>query len=242
MPKNFIAILIVGLIALLGLGWYFSRPGGSGVIAQNGIHWHPEIRITILGEPQPIPAGIGLIPQEMPIHTHESDNVIHLEFAGRVTVDDARVGKFFQIWGKTFNRNCIFDKCAGSEGALIMLVNGKENSEFENYPMRDKDKIEIIFEKTLEAREITVSASEFSFSPSSIIVKAGERVKIIFQNNGNVPHNLVIDGLGVGTKIIGSGKTETVEITAPSTPGTHAFYCSIPGHRESGMEGSLIVE
>jgi nitrite reductase (NO-forming) len=90
-------------------------------------------------------------------------------------------------------------------------------------------------------KEITVVGTEFSFSPSSISVSAGERVKIIFKNQGKAPHNLVIQGLGIGTRTIGGGQTDTIEFTAPSS-GTYTFYCSVPGHRSAGMEGRLEVK
>lgn len=91
------------------------------------------------------------------------------------------------------------------------------------------------------ATEINVSGSEFSFSPASINVKAGERVKITFRNIGQAPHNLVLEGLGITTKTIGGGQTDVVEFTAPAA-GTYSFFCSIPGHRSAGMEGSLKIE
>lgn len=90
-------------------------------------------------------------------------------------------------------------------------------------------------------REITIIGTEFSFNPSSVSVKAGEKVKITFQNNGRTSHNLTLDKLGVETKTISGGKTDTIEFTAPSS-GSYSFFCSISGHRASGMEGSLKVE
>lgn len=92
-----------------------------------------------------------------------------------------------------------------------------------------------------EGREITVVSTDFAFNPSTMTVKADEKVKIIFQNKGSASHNLIINGLGVGTKTIGSGKTDTIEFTAPAS-GTYAFFCSVPGHRPAGMEGVLKVE
>jgi nitrite reductase (NO-forming) len=89
--------------------------------------------------------------------------------------------------------------------------------------------------------EISVVGTEFSFSPSSISVKAGEQVKISFKNNGRAPHNLTLEGLGIGTKTIGGGQTDIVEFTAPSA-GMYTFFCSVSGHRAAGMEGSLRVE
>lgn len=91
------------------------------------------------------------------------------------------------------------------------------------------------------ATEISVSGTEFNFNPASISVKAGEQVKITFKNNGRAPHNLVIEGLNIGTKTISGGQIDIVEFTAPSS-GTYTFFCSISGHRASGMEGRLKVE
>lgn len=94
---------------------------------------------------------------------------------------------------------------------------------------------------TAETTEISVNGTEFSFNPASISVKAGEHIKLTFKNNGRASHNLILEGVGVGTKTIGGGQTDVIEFTAPSS-GTYNFFCSIPGHRTSGMEGSLNVE
>lgn len=90
-------------------------------------------------------------------------------------------------------------------------------------------------------KEITVIGKEFSFSPASITLKAGEKIKLTFQNNGGYPHNLVIEGLGISTKTIASGKTDVIEFTAPGL-GTYNIFCSVPGHKEAGMKGQLTAE
>lgn len=99
-------------------------------------------------------------------------------------------------------------------------------------------------EETPEAiapKEVTVVGTEFAFSPANLTVAAGEKVKLTFKNDGGAPHNLVIEGLGVSTETISGGKSDTIEFTAPAS-GTYPIFCSVPGHRASGMEGSLIVE
>ncbi len=119
------------------------------IVAKNGIHWHPRLLISIKGQKQEIPANIGIGAVHEKIHTHPEDNkegVVHMEMPGMVTKDDTKLGNFFKIWGKQFNSTQIFDKKNGKEGKVRMLVNGKENKEFENYQMRDKDLIEIIYE------------------------------------------------------------------------------------------------
>lgn len=131
------------------LVWYAtSRPPvpDNGIISRRGIHWHPELAITIKGQKQEIPANLGLGAIHQPIHTHDSTGVLHLEIQGLVRRDDTKLGRFFKIWGKEFNSNCIFNSCNGVEGKMTMKVNGNEDAEFENYEMKDKDKIEILYE------------------------------------------------------------------------------------------------
>ena len=69
-----------------------------------------------------------------------------MEMSSLVTKDETRLKKWFQLWGKDFNSNCIFDKCNGPDGTIKIYVNGQENKEFENYLMKDGDNIEIKYE------------------------------------------------------------------------------------------------
>ncbi len=92
-----------------------------------------------------------------------------------------------------------------------------------------------------ETREIAVSGTEFSFSPAAVTLKEGEKVRVIFTNAGSAPHNFTIEGLGIKTKVIGSGQSDVVEFVAPAS-GNYTFFCSVAGHRQAGMEGSMEVE
>ena len=89
-----------------------------------------------------------------------------------------------------------------------------------------------------EFREITVTAKEFSYNPPAISVTAGEKVRILFKNEGTMPHDFRIEELDIGTKVISPGQTDTLEFTAPSV-GTYTFFCSVGSHRQLGMEGEL---
>lgn len=91
------------------------------------------------------------------------------------------------------------------------------------------------------AREIAVVGTEFAFSPSTITLKAGERVKVSFRNGGQVIHNWIVERQGIGTQTIAGGANDSVEFTAPAA-GTYTYFCSVPGHRERGMVGTLKVE
>ena len=146
--KTFMVIVAIA-VPLGGLIWYgATRPPTpeSDIVSKKGLHWHPELTITINVKNQEIPANIGIGAVHQPIHTHDASGVVHMEIQGLVTKEDTKLGRFFKIWGKQFNSNCIFDYCNGADGNVKMFVNGKENTEFDNYLMQDKDKIEIKYE------------------------------------------------------------------------------------------------
>ncbi len=90
-------------------------------------------------------------------------------------------------------------------------------------------------------KEVIVSGSEFSFNPQAITVKLGEKVRLTFNNVGSAPHDWTIEGLGIKTKTIGRGARDVIDFTALEG-GTFNIYCSVPGHREAGMVGRLVVE
>jgi len=155
MKNTYIVWGIIVIVLLVGGVWWSnslssSSGGASGegnpLISRNGIHWHSDIEIYIKGEKQEVPANIGLIGGHSPVHTHDADGEIHLEFEGLVRENDTRVGVFFARWGREFSAERIFDYQNGEEGRVMMLVNGVENTEFENYRMRDGDKVEIRYE------------------------------------------------------------------------------------------------
>jgi plastocyanin len=61
-------------------------------------------------------------------------------------------------------------------------------------------------------------------------------------NEQPTPHNIAVDGNGVDEKgeVVQDGGTSTVEVDLKA--GEYAFYCSVPGHREGGMEGKLTIK
>lgn len=91
------------------------------------------------------------------------------------------------------------------------------------------------------AMTITVEGSEMKFLPATLTFTAGQQVKLVFKNTGNMPHDFVIDELGVRTKQIGKGTSETVEFT-PTKTGTFEYYCSVGFHRKLGMKGTVTVK
>jgi plastocyanin len=81
---------------------------------------------------------------------------------------------------------------------------------------------------------------ELSFDRPSLEARAGP-VTLVMDNPSSVPHNVSIEGRGVDEEgeTVGQGGRSTVR--AELRPGEYDFYCSVPGHREGGMEGTLTV-
>ena len=147
--KTFLIIVVIA-VPIGGLIWYAAtRPPTpeTDIVSKRGLHWHSQLSISIKGQKQEISAGIGVGGGIMgSTHTHDTKGEIHLEKQGLVTKTDINLAQLFKTWGKQFNSGCIFDSCNGPDGKVTMLVNGQDNIEFENYQMKDKDKIEIKFE------------------------------------------------------------------------------------------------
>jgi nitrite reductase (NO-forming) len=89
------------------------------------------------------------------------------------------------------------------------------------------------------ARQIEVTADDFRFEPDEIVVRSGEDIAIALTSL-DMFHDFVIDELGARIAA-GAGDTSTGGFRA-GKPGTYVFYCSVPGHRQAGMLGNLIVE
>jgi len=89
-------------------------------------------------------------------------------------------------------------------------------------------------------KEFTITGDNFSFTPSTITVKKGDRVKITFKNNKGY-HDFVIDEFGVATKQAQAPATEVLEFTADKV-GSFEYYCSVGTHRSMGMKGVLKIE
>ena len=82
---------------------------------------------------------------------------------------------------------------------------------------------------------------QLKYNTSSLSAKAG-KVSIAFTNMAPLSHNVTVatsSGTVVGATPTFQGGSKT--LTLSLKPGTYKFYCSVPGHRMAGMEGTLTV-
>ena len=79
------------------------------------------------------------------------------------------------------------------------------------------------------------------YDKTALTAKAGA-VSIDFTNMSPIEHNLTVEsssGSTVGATPTFQGAAKTVSVNLK--PGTYKFYCSVPGHRQAGMEGTITV-
>jgi plastocyanin len=80
-----------------------------------------------------------------------------------------------------------------------------------------------------------------SFTAAKAEAPAGA-VEFVMENPSSVQHNIAVKNGGLDEKgpVVGQGGTSRV--SANLKPGGYTFYCSVPGHEEGGMKGTLTVE
>ncbi|MDI3340121.1 MAG: cupredoxin domain-containing protein [Sphaerobacter sp.] len=92
-----------------------------------------------------------------------------------------------------------------------------------------------------EAGAITVNMSEFKFDPGTIQAKTGE-ITFNLVNKGTVAHDMHIEipGNPQTSPLVEPGKSATWKVTI-NDAGDYEIWCTVQGHREAGMEGTLKV-
>jgi plastocyanin len=99
-------------------------------------------------------------------------------------------------------------------------------------------------EPPAEGAELQLAADPgggLAFDQTELSAPPGS-VSIVLTNDSEVPHNVAIEGGGeviVEGEVFQGGGTRTT--TAELEAGEYVFFCSVPGHRDAGMEGTLTV-
>jgi len=110
---------------------------------------------------------------------------------------------------------------------------------------------------------VNLTARDIKYDETTLEVKAGQPVKLIFNNVGTLEHDFSIMDIPVesaseSSKPVGHDMgtmtdapalhtsapvdaSSTLEFT-PTKPGVYEFFCSVSGHKDAGMVGTLIVK
>lgn len=124
-------------------------PNGHQSLAD---HIHPQLSIWVDGEPEVIPANVGISSSCMAeVHTHDSSGELHVESAYRGNIDDLRLPDFFAVWGKSIDRD-------GFDAEIRVGGDVVENPE--EVKFRDREQIEIRYTSIEETAESATSTPD----------------------------------------------------------------------------------
>jgi len=90
---------------------------------------------------------------------------------------------------------------------------------------------------TISGNAVAISATNARFSATTLTANHGT-VTVDFTNNDLFWHTFTVSALNVDIRAPVKGSRQ-LSFTAP--PGTYEFFCAIPGHKQIGMRGTLII-
>lgn len=116
-------------------------------------------------------------------------------------------------------------------------------------------------DRTMAAEtRVTVRIVDALFDPDEITISSGQLIELTLENKDGQEHDFQVDGLevevmsgGASSEEHGGGDGNTLALHTPADntgsivfmamdPGTYEFYCTIAGHKDAGMVGTLTVE
>jgi Cu+-exporting ATPase len=90
------------------------------------------------------------------------------------------------------------------------------------------------------AIQVAVRATDVRFQPADVAVRSGEFVVVSFTNNDPIFHDWEVEGVANVDAGARPGQTQRIRFIAPA-PGTYRILCTVEGHAEAGMLGTLVV-
>jgi uncharacterized cupredoxin-like copper-binding protein len=112
---------------------------------------------------------------------------------------------------------------------------------------------------------VVVMSDDLTYGPNEVVVKAGQPVRLVLDNEGTILHDFTVEEIPVThmhheggsmdmDHMAGEGHDEfplhmaldggdagTLEFI-PGESGEYVFHCTVPGHTENGMHGTLVVK
>lgn len=87
---------------------------------------------------------------------------------------------------------------------------------------------------------LTVEAFDIGFRQRHLTIPADTDVVVTFRNTGAIPHDWAVGGTDVLSSLLDGGVEESLTVNLPA--GEYMYYCTVPGHKEAGMAGTLLVQ
>ena len=91
----------------------------------------------------------------------------------------------------------------------------------------------------IDQGHLTLNAVDIAWEPKELSGPADQEFTITVTNKGAATHDFSIPDLNILTEMIAPGDSVTVKVKAPT--GTYQYICTVPGHKEAGMVGTLTL-
>lgn len=130
--------------------------------------------------------------------------------------------------------------CSSQNTPLPPMMPGSSASGMPGMPHDTLPRTDISPSIPPDAQRVEVVGTEFAFSPSDPRIQADSPTAITFKNDGTTAHDWTVhqaDGTEIAHAHAEAGETATVVMRFE--PGTYDVWCTIAGHKEAGMVGTL---
>ena len=92
----------------------------------------------------------------------------------------------------------------------------------------------------LVVRDMTYYAAHTAEANPTLRVARGEKIRLVLTNEDpGYSHNLIAPELGVATRLLAKGKSQSIEITIPDVAGLYSYRC---GPHSEMMRGNIAIE
>ena len=119
---------------------------------QFAFHIHTQFNITINNQSYPIPAGIGIVPNNCIywMHTHDDSGLIHIESPIK---KEFTLGQFLDIWNRFNSSDTVVQNITNDNvnGTLLVYINGTQmnnNTDYRDIELKDRGNISLIISDT----------------------------------------------------------------------------------------------
>lgn len=126
-------------------------------------------------------------------------------------------------------------------GVAALFLNGRQNKSPQVSNSTSQQEITSVPSEPSDTKKMIIVATDFKFDPATISLVEGEKVEITFKNQGKNPHDFIIEGTDISTKVVSPGEEEVISFVAPKT-GSYETFCNVGSHRALGMEGKVEVK
>jgi plastocyanin/mono/diheme cytochrome c family protein len=141
-------------------------------------------------------------------------------------------------WNEVYNESLIEQEVDGE--TVYLYPTAEPNDPRKTPTPADGGETPTTTETTGPSDGTTVDLVDIAFEQAELRIAANTDVVVTLVNKGAAPHTFDIDDLNIHSGNVDPGTTTTVTINA--APGEYEYYCEIPGHKQQGMVGKLIVK